>query len=126
MVNVAAVISCIVLAALAIFQLALIFNAPIGKYAWGGAHTILPNKLKIGSAISICLYGIFAIIILSKAEIVHLFNQNNIVDSMIWVLALYFFIGVIMNGISRSKPERNLMTPIALALALLVTFVALS
>lgn len=35
----------------------------------------------------------------------------------VWVLAEYFALGVLMNGISRSKPERLVMTPTALALA---------
>lgn len=36
-----------------------------------------------------------------------------------WVLTGYFARGVMMNGISRSKPERSLMTPVSLVLAVL-------
>jgi hypothetical protein len=121
-----AIVSCIILFGLAIFQLALILGAPIGKYAWGGAHTTLPRNLRIGSAISILLYGIFAIIILNKTEIILLFNDHAITDIGVWVLAAYFCIGAVMNGISRSKPERNLMTPIALVLAVLTLFIAIN
>lgn len=44
----------------------------------------------------------------------------------IWVLAVYFAVGVVMNGISRSKPERNLMTPVALVLAITTLLIALN
>ncbi|MDB5187109.1 MAG: putative rane protein [Candidatus Saccharibacteria bacterium] len=76
--------------------------------------------------ISIFLYGIFAIIILSKAGMPTFIPNNTVVNVGIWVLAVYFAVGVIMNGISRSKPERNLMTPIALVLAITTCFIALS
>jgi hypothetical protein len=36
-----------------------------------------------------------------------------------WILTAYFTLGVLMNGISRSKPERLVMAPVALLLALL-------
>lgn len=126
MIDIAAIVSCIILLGLTVFQLALIFGAPIGKYAWGGSHKVLPTNLRIGSAISIILYGIFAAIILSKAELITLFDNKEIVSVGIWVLAVYFAVGVLMNGISRSKPERNLMTPIALLLAITTTLLALS
>lgn len=126
MIEIFAIVSCIILLGLAIFQLALIFGAPIGKYAWGGAHTTLPRNLRIGSAISILLYGIFAAIILGKADIFSLFSDSAITNIGVWILAIYFCIGVVMNGISRSKPERNLMTPIALVLAILTLLIAVN
>ncbi|WP_233198143.1 hypothetical protein [Cryobacterium sp. Y50] len=42
-----------------------------------------------------------------------------------WVLTGYFTLGVIMNGISRSKPERLVMTPVSLVLAGLCLVVAI-
>jgi len=125
MIEIAAIISCLVLAGLAVFQLALVFGAPIGKYAWGGTHMVLPVNLRIGSIISIVLYGIFAVIILNKAEIITLFSNPAIVSVGIWALAVYCYIGILMNGISRSKPERNLMTPVASILTILTTLIAL-
>lgn len=125
MIEILAIITCLVLASLTVFQIALIAGAPIGKYAWGGQHTVLPRNLKIGSAVSILLYVSFAIIILSKAGLIAILNNQSFLNVAIWVLASYFWLGIIMNGISRSKPERNLMTPVALTLALLTTVIAL-
>lgn len=73
----AALIITILLTLLAIFQLALVCGAPLGKFAWGGQHKVLPPKLRIGSGIAIVLYAI-----------------------------------------SRSKPERYSMTPVAAILTI--------
>ena len=42
-----------------------------------------------------------------------------------WVLTGYFALGIVMNAISRSKPERFTMTPVSLVLAGLCLVVAL-
>ena len=121
----AALAATVILAALAVFQAALIAGAPIGRFAWGGQHRVLPTKLRIGSVVSIVLYALFAIVILQRAELI-----DRIPDAIarvgIWILAAYFVLGIVMNGISRSKPERNLMTPVCLVLAVLCLLVALS
>jgi hypothetical protein len=126
MIDILAIICCIILVALAIFQLALILGAPLGKYAWGGQHTVLPMNLRIGSVVSILLYGIIAAIIVSKAELMTVFNNQSIVNIAIWVIAAYFTLGILLNGISRSKYERNLMTPVVLVLAGMTILIALS
>lgn len=115
--EIAALVATCVLGLLAIFQLALVFGAPIGKYAWGGQHSVLPRNLRIGSVISIILYCLFAAIILDKAGIVDVIASKPIVGVGIWVLTVYFFIGIFMNVISRSKLERAVMTPVAAILA---------
>jgi hypothetical protein len=125
MIETLAIVTCAILAGLTIFQGALIFGAPLGNYAWGGQHKVLPTNLKIGSIVSILLYASFAVIILSKTNIANVINNDAILDAATWILAGYFWLGLIMNGISRSKPERNLMTPVALILAVLTTTIAL-
>jgi hypothetical protein len=42
-----------------------------------------------------------------------------------WVLFGYFVLGIVMNGISRSRPERNVMVPVCVLLAVLVLLVNL-
>ena len=46
-VQLAAIAACVILAALAIFQAALIAGAPLGRFAWGSQHSVLPTKLRI-------------------------------------------------------------------------------
>lgn len=125
MIEVATLLFCLILVGLAVFQAALMLGAPIGNYAWGGAHRVLPTNLKIGSAVSIILYAIFIVTVLNRVEILTLLD-DSVANIGVWVLAAYFYIGVLMNGISRSKSERNLMTPVALVLAITCTIIALS
>ena len=120
----AAVAVCALLAALAAFQVLLILGQPLGRFAWGGAHDVLPPRLRIGSAISIVLYGLFAAVVLDRAKITDLL-PDTVVDVGIWVLVGYLALGTLLNGISRSKPERNVMTPTVLLLAVLCLVVAL-
>lgn len=124
MTEIAAIAACIVLAALAVFQGVLIAGVPIGRFAWGGQHAVLPPRLRVGSAVSIVLYLVFAIVILERAGIFTLFG-TAFVQVAAWVLFGYFALGIVMNGISRSRPERNLMAPVSLLLAALVLVVNL-
>jgi hypothetical protein len=120
----AAIAACVLLVALAVFQVALIAGAPIGRFAWGGQNDVLPRRTRIGSGVSIVLYAVFAIVILDRAGLVDV--VPDIVATVgIWVLVAYFTLGILLNGISRSKPERYTMTPVTLVLAVLCLLVAL-
>jgi hypothetical protein len=125
MTTAAAILACLILAALAVFQAALIAGQPLGRFAWGGQHEILPRNLRIGSAVSILLYAVFAIVILERAGLSQLL-PDPVAHVGIWVLTAYFLLGILMNGISRSKPERSVMTPVCLVLAGLCLLLALS
>lgn len=126
MTPVAALVFCVVLAGLALFQAVLIAGLPLGHFAWGGRHEVLPTRLRVGSAISLLLYAGFALLILEKAGIVSVINQEGITDIAAWVVAAYLLVGVALNLVSRSKPERYTMTPVALVLAVSAVVVAAS
>src|ERR671917_2033912 len=100
----AAVVGVVLLAALAVFQTALICGAPLGRFAWGGQHVVLPSRLRIGSAVSIVLYALFALLVLQAAGVVSLL-PDGVADVGIWVLTGYLALGVALNAISRSRPE---------------------
>lgn len=120
----AAMVACVVLGGLAVFQAALVAGAPLGRMAWGGQHEVLPGRLRAGSAVSIALYALFAYAALAKAGVAAPLVNESFTSVFSWVLTGYFALGVVMNGISRSKPERLIMTPTALLLAVL--YLALS
>ena len=125
MTTAAATLLCIILAFLAIFQLMLIAGLPLGRFAWGGQHEALPTHLRIGSAVSIGLYVVFALLVLERVALASLIPIATFIGVAAWVLTGYFTLGVIMNGISRSKPERLVMTPVSLVLAGLCLVVAI-
>jgi hypothetical protein len=121
---IAAIAGVLVLAALAVFQALLAAGAPLGAFAWGGQHVVLPTRLRIGSAVSIVLYGLFAVLMLQAAGIVSVLPDRAATVG-IWVLAVYLVIGVVLNAISRSRSERLVMTPVALVLAVICVVLAL-
>jgi hypothetical protein len=121
----AALLLTALLALLAILQLALIFGAPIGHFAWGGQHRVLPLRLRVGSAVSIVIYAVIALVGLDRAGSVDVFPDVFPAVAM-WVVFAYFVLGIGMNAISRSKPERYTMTPVSLVVALLSFLVAVS
>ncbi len=108
----AAVLACVVLAGLAVFQGLLVAGAPLGRFAWGGGHRVLPNRLRTGSAVSIALYALFAGGLVAAAR-----RSTGAADVAVWVLTGYFVLGIGMNAVSRSRPERLVMTPVVALLA---------
>ena len=113
-----------VLTALAIFQLALVFGAPLGRVAWGGAHRGLPARLRIGSAVSIVIYALIDVIAWDRVGAIDVFPEPFSEVAM-WVIFGYFVLGILLNAISRSKPERNLMVPVSIVLAVLSFLIAM-
>lgn len=105
--------------------MALVAGAPLGRFAWGGQHEVLPRKLRIGSVVSIVLYGVFGYTALAEAGLVPVLISEGFTEVFMWVLTAYFALGVAMNAISRSKPERFVMTPVALVLAVLFLLLSL-
>ena len=120
----AAIILTVLLAVLAVFQLALALGAPLGRFAWGGAHRVLPPKLRIGSLVSIVIYALIVVITLDRAGIIDVVPDPVSTVGM-WVVFGYFVLGIPLNAISRSKPERFTMTPVVTVLAVLSLLVAL-
>jgi hypothetical protein len=123
-VQAAALAFCALLAGLAVFQAALIAGAPLGHLAWGGRDRVLPRGKRIGSVVSIALYLVFALIVLSRAELVTTF-PGAFAAVAAWVLVAYFLLGVALNAASNSRPERRTMVPLSLALTVLTLVVAL-
>jgi hypothetical protein len=121
----AAIALTVILVLLAVFQLALAFGAPLGNFAWGGAHRVLPTGLRIGSAVSIIVYAIIAVLALDRVGAIDV--VSDVVSAVgMWVVFAYFVLGIPMNAISRSRAERYTMTPVVTVLALLSLVIALS
>jgi hypothetical protein len=126
MVTVAAVMACLVLGALAVFQLLLALGAPLGRFAWGGQHRVLPTALRAGSVVSIAIYALLATVVLARADLVSPGVPVGVVRTATWVIVAYLLLGAGLNLASRSKPERAVMSPVTAVLCALYAVVALS
>lgn len=124
-VTVALYIFLALLGLLVLFQLALAFGAPWGSFAWGGQHSGgLPAGYRVGSLLSVFIYGFIALIALDKFGMLSLFPDGFAKIAM-WAVFGYLTLGVLMNAVSRSRAERLTMTPVAAALAVLALLIAL-
>lgn len=119
-----AIILTVVLVGLTGFQLALAVGAPWGHFAWGGQHRVLPVGLRIGSVVSILIYAVIAVIAWDRVGTIDVF-PDLFSEVAMWVIFGYFVLGIAMNAISRSKPERYTMVPVVIVLAVLSLLIAL-
>jgi hypothetical protein len=114
------------LLALAILQALVASGQPFGRLVWGGAHEVLPPKLRIGSVISIVLYALFALVLIDRSGLASVFGGGAFGVVAAWVLFGYFILGIFMNAISRSTLERKVMVPVTVILAVCTLFIALN
>ncbi len=126
MTTLAAALVCGLLGAVAMFQALLTFGAPLGRFAWGGQHRVLPTPLRVGSALSIVVYALLAAVVLARADLVATGASDAVVRTAAWVVVGYFVIGIGINLASRSKSERAVMTPTVAVLCGLCVVVAAS
>ena len=106
-----------------LFQAALAAGKPLGRLAWGGQHRTLPISLRVGSALSIVVYVAIAVVLLDRADLISVL-QDDTAQIAAWVIAAFFIVGIGMNAASRSKPERYVMTPVVVRLAVSSVIVA--
>jgi hypothetical protein len=109
---------------LAVLQVLVATGRPWGALVWGGQHRVLPRHLRVGSAVSPLLYAGFAALLLSRGGVLPAGGSTAVVVGT-WVLVAYLAVGVVVNAISRSRPERFVMTPLTLALVACALVVAL-
>jgi hypothetical protein len=108
-----------------VFQIALAAGAPLGHYAWGGQHRVLPLRLRVGSVVSALTYVLMAYVVLARAELITSSLSDDVLRVAAWALAGYLLVGIPLNLASRSRPERLVMTPVVATLCVLTVVVAL-
>lgn len=126
MATTAAIFFSVLMAGLAVFQLALALGAPIGHFAWGGQHRVLPRGLRIGSLVAIALYTLFSLIVLMHAGLIEPWLGPGWTTPALWVVIAYTALGIFANAISRSRAERLTMTPLVAVLVILMLVVVLA
>ncbi|SDB82592.1 hypothetical protein GA0111570_10420 [Raineyella antarctica] len=113
------------LVVLVLFQVALALGAPWGRFAWGGSAGALPVGLRIVSAASALVYAVIAGLALDLAGALDLL-PNKLSHVGIWVAADLLPLGVVLNALSRSRPQRLVMVPVSVVLVALTFVVALA
>ena len=120
-----AILTCVLFALMSIFQLLLALGLPLGKAAYGGKYEKLPTNLRIASLIVVGIFVFAIIIVLERAEIITIFNNDLLTVIVIWILAGYSSLNVLMNAVSKSKWEKRIMTPLSLIIAICCFIIAI-
>ncbi len=84
---------------------------------------MLPTRLRVGSLVSIVIYIVIGWVILARAG-QDSSGGHGILGVATWVVAGFFLLGAAGNLASRSRPERFVMTPVAVLLCALTVVVA--
>jgi hypothetical protein len=122
----AATIATLGFAVLGAFQLGLAMGMPWGAAAWGGRNPgRLPQRLRIGSAVSLVVYAISALVVLDRAGIPIIELPDVIGQIGAWVAVAMLTLGALVNAASASPFERLGWAPFAAVMALLCLVVAL-
>lgn len=111
----AAYVLVVVQTCVALFQLALVFGAPMGEYTLGGQNPgKLPRNLRIASAVSMMVNLAIAGHYLAQTGSLTTLLPRDLNQIANWALVGFNILGLIMNSISRSKKERQMWVPVLL------------
>lgn len=125
-IQIAASVLVIIAAIVSAFQIALAAGAPWGEWAFGGQHPgTLPRQFRVSSALSVVVYALQIAHFGSVASWWSAPFGDTASGILNWVFVAFFGLGTIMNGISRSRKERFLWTPVVALSLVCAVWVAL-
>ncbi|HWW30297.1 MAG TPA: hypothetical protein VNY80_09805 [Steroidobacteraceae bacterium] len=122
----ASILAAFVLGLVAVFQILLALALPLGHAAWGGAHRVLPARLRLASAVSALPLALAAWIVLARTGVVAVPFQYATVRAATWVAFCVLALNTVANLASKSRVERALMTPAAFVCSVCLLIAALS
>ena len=109
-------VGAILAGSLVAFQLLLAAGLPFGKMAWGGENAKLSKKLRISSFISSLILVYASVVLLEKAGLVNIIDNNTAINISAWIYVFVFGLSTMGNITSKSKYEKIVMTPVAIYL----------
>jgi hypothetical protein len=112
--------------ATALFQLALVFGAPMGEYAYGGQMPgKLPTPYRVSSLISFLLMLAIAGHYLAQLGAVPKLLSPELNQWVNWGLIGFATLAAVMNNLTRSVKERRLWGSTTIAMLIAAIIVAL-
>ncbi|GKU82984.1 hypothetical protein [Niallia sp. NCCP-28] len=121
---IAASISTVIFIGLAMFQILLALEFPLGKATMGGFHKVLPKKLRFASGVSAIILLFMGLVLLQQSDFFSIGLSETLANTLTWIFAIYLAINTIVNLLSKSKIEKSIMTPISGISFILCLFVA--
>ncbi len=124
--RVAAGVFCGLAAIVAAFQLALALGAPWGAYAMGGRFPgTYPPAMRVAAIVQMLQLVLMALAVLIRAGLI-LPAWRPRWGWLAWPVTLVLAVGVVLNLITPSPPERLIWTPVATLMFLASLRIALA
>ena len=118
MLTLIAIIVATTLSVVIILSILLVCCLPLGELTMGGRYKVFPKKLKIVLVLQLALQIFFVIIILQMGAIIPLWFSKTVTKRICIVMAVYLSLNTAINGISKSKKEKFIITPLSLISAI--------
>ena len=120
-----AIIGACLFSVVIVLSILIICGLPLGELTMGGQYKVFPPKLRFILAVQLALQIFFVIIILQKGGIMPLWFSIKATKIISIVMAVYLSLNALMDFFSKSKKEKYIMTPLALACAVCFWITAL-
>lgn len=112
----------VLLAGLVGFQLALVFGAPWGRAAYGGATERPTGSMRRSSAVASVFWALIAVVTLRRGgHGVPRVVPEPALPVIMWIAVGLLAVGSVLNVITPSKLERMIWAPVTLVLLVATT-----
>ena len=123
---ISSIVVAILFVSIAVFQVLLSLGYPLGEFALGGYHRVLPKALRIVSAVNALILLCMGFVFLQHTNVIPIEWNFLPTDLLVWIFTVFLGINTIANLASKSKKERFLATPLSSIAFILCLFIALS
>jgi len=120
-----AIIGACLFSVVIILSILIICGVPLGELTMGGQYKVFPKKLRLALAVQLLLQIFFMVIILQKGGYMTLWFSPKATKIISIIMAVYLSLNALIDFFSKSKKERYIMTPLALACAVCFWITAL-
>ena len=99
---------------MAALQFSLICGAPLGEYVLGGAHQVLPARMRFVSGFFAAFFVVAGMSFMHRAGIVTPLFSASFVNVLLVIYTLFLAYAIVGNGfLTKSRKERYVMTPLS-------------
>ncbi|WNQ14110.1 hypothetical protein MJA45_14150 [Paenibacillus aurantius] len=102
----------------AILYVFLALGFPLGEFAMGGKHKIMPRPMRAACAVSVLIQLLAIFFILQAGHVINVGFLNQAAKWVCYFFAVYLILNTVMNGMSPSRKEKMLMTPLSFIAAI--------
>lgn len=108
------------------FQIALAAGAPWGEFAMGGAYPgRFPPELRVAAVAQAVILALLALVVFARADVA-LPTWSRASRWLIWVVAAFSTLSLVLNTITPSVRERAIWAPVAFIMLICSVIVARS